>query len=285
MAKDKKSFVAYTDWKQTFDALPDDKAGQLIKHIFSFVADENPETDDILINAVFANIQKTLERDLKKWKKQHSQRKKAGKRSAELRKQQKEQALKASQQESTTVEQPNNEKEQTSTTVERPLQSVQRSSTVNVNVNANVNDSVNVNDNEKDSKEDKKKIDDLLFKQMVDIYFNWMKETLKVTPNFNAVEGKAMKMLIKYFRQVVESDDDVLSSFELILSRWAQLDSFYQKQIKVSQINSNIVNIINQLKNGTEKRPINNNGSGSNGVTQDYAQKLFERLQSYGADA
>jgi uncharacterized phage protein (TIGR02220 family) len=47
--------------------LPDDKAGQLIKHLFAYVNDENPETDDLLINAVFANIKATLKRDLKKW--------------------------------------------------------------------------------------------------------------------------------------------------------------------------------------------------------------------------
>ena len=46
-----------------------------------------PKTKDILINAVFANIKNTLKRDLKKWEKQHNQRKLAGKRSAEVRKQ------------------------------------------------------------------------------------------------------------------------------------------------------------------------------------------------------
>lgn len=67
MAEGKKSFMFYCDWKDTFDALPDDKAGQLVKHLLSYVNDENPETDDILINAVFANIKATLKRDLKKW--------------------------------------------------------------------------------------------------------------------------------------------------------------------------------------------------------------------------
>ena len=69
MAENKISFVAYCDWKETFNALPDDKAGQLIKHLFAYVNDENPETDDILINAVFANIKQTLKRDLKKYDK------------------------------------------------------------------------------------------------------------------------------------------------------------------------------------------------------------------------
>lgn len=86
MATDKKSFIAYCDWKETFDSLPNEKAGELIKHIFSYVSDENPQTDDVLINAVFANIKHTLKRDLKKWEKQHNQRVKAGQKSAEVRK-------------------------------------------------------------------------------------------------------------------------------------------------------------------------------------------------------
>lgn len=119
--ENKKSFIAYCDWKETFEALPDDKAGQLIKHIFSYVADEDPETDDVLINAVFANIKNTLKRDLQKWEKQHQQRIDAGKRSAELRK-------------------------QASTTVKRPLNDNKQSSTVSVsdNVSVTVNDTDSV---------------------------------------------------------------------------------------------------------------------------------------------
>lgn len=67
MAEGKKSFVAYVDWKDTFDALPDEKAGQLVKHLFAYVNDENPTSDDVLINAVFANIKQQLKRDLRKW--------------------------------------------------------------------------------------------------------------------------------------------------------------------------------------------------------------------------
>jgi hypothetical protein len=67
MAENKKSFIAYVDWKETFDSLPDDKAGQLVKHLFAYVSDENPETEDILITAVFANIKQQLKRDLRKW--------------------------------------------------------------------------------------------------------------------------------------------------------------------------------------------------------------------------
>ena len=84
--KNKKSFIAYADWKETFDTLSDEKAGELIKHIFAYVNDENPTSDDMLINAVFANIKQTLKRDLRKWREQHAQRVLAGKKSAEIRK-------------------------------------------------------------------------------------------------------------------------------------------------------------------------------------------------------
>lgn len=85
MADGKKSFIAYSDWKEIFDALPNEDAGALIKHIFAYVNDENPVADSVLINAVFATIKATLKRDLKKWESEIEQRSKAGLRSAESR--------------------------------------------------------------------------------------------------------------------------------------------------------------------------------------------------------
>ena len=68
-----------------FKALPDEVAGKLIKHIFSYVNDENPSTDDFIINALFAQVKSTLKRDLVKWEDQRQQRSEAGKKSAEIR--------------------------------------------------------------------------------------------------------------------------------------------------------------------------------------------------------
>lgn len=85
MAEGKKSFIVYADWKSIFDELPNEEAGQLIKHIFSYVNDENPVSDSVLIRAVFAQIKTTLKRDLSKWENQLQQRREAGKASAESR--------------------------------------------------------------------------------------------------------------------------------------------------------------------------------------------------------
>jgi len=67
MAENKKSFLFYVDWGDTFNELSDDDAGKLIKHLCAYVADEDPATDNVLINAVFANMKSTLKRDLEKW--------------------------------------------------------------------------------------------------------------------------------------------------------------------------------------------------------------------------
>ncbi len=67
MAKDKKGFMLYADQKEVVNELPDDIAGKLFKHIYSYVNDENPETDDLLIKIAFAPIKHQLKRDLKKY--------------------------------------------------------------------------------------------------------------------------------------------------------------------------------------------------------------------------
>jgi hypothetical protein len=87
MAAGKKSFVLYSDQKELFESLPDEQAGKLIKHIFKYVNDENPQGEDALVNLAFISVKASLKRDLKKWEKQLAQRSAAGKASAEKRRQ------------------------------------------------------------------------------------------------------------------------------------------------------------------------------------------------------
>lgn len=116
MAKNKKSFVLYSDQKELFEALTDEQSGKLIKHIFQYVNDENPTLDDPILKIAFITIKSILKRDLNKWEKQIKQRSEAGKKSAESRK-------------------------RNATAVNEN----QRALTDNVNVNVNVNDNVNEN--------------------------------------------------------------------------------------------------------------------------------------------
>ena len=67
MAENKKGFVLYADQKIIFDDLTNEEAGVLIKHIFSYVNDENPILNDRLIDMAFKPIKLQLKRDLVKY--------------------------------------------------------------------------------------------------------------------------------------------------------------------------------------------------------------------------
>ena len=134
MATDKKGFILYSDNKSTIEMLTDEQAGKLMKIIFQYVNDENPVIDDIVLKLAFEPIKLQLKRDLKKYDKIKEKRSLAGKKSAELRKQN---AAKATHVESV---------EQTPT-----------NPTVIDNVNVNVTDNVNVKESviiDKSIKED-----------------------------------------------------------------------------------------------------------------------------------
>ena len=85
MAKDKKGFILYADQKALFEQLPNDKAGELIKFIFAYVNDEDPVTEDLIINLAFTPIKQQLKRDLIKFEETKGKRSEAGKAGANKR--------------------------------------------------------------------------------------------------------------------------------------------------------------------------------------------------------
>jgi hypothetical protein len=79
MTEDKKGFILYKDLIHTVEKMPDDKAGQLLKHILSYVNDKDPETDDLIIQLTFEPIKQQLKRDFKKYKNKLDGKSNAGK--------------------------------------------------------------------------------------------------------------------------------------------------------------------------------------------------------------
>jgi len=85
MAKDKKSFILYNDQIEIFEELSDTDAGQLIKHLFRYTNDLNPETMNPMVKISFISIKQSLKRDLRKFEGIKSKRSDAGKESARIR--------------------------------------------------------------------------------------------------------------------------------------------------------------------------------------------------------
>lgn len=106
MAEGKKSFILYADQIHLFEGLEDNEAGVLIKHLFRYVNDMNPECDK-LTKIAFEPIKQQLKRDLIEWNKTSVNRSVSGHlggiKSGETRRKQKEaneaSALKSKQKE------------------------------------------------------------------------------------------------------------------------------------------------------------------------------------------
>lgn len=121
MAEDKKSFLLYSDLNHTLNKLTDSDAGVLFKTILSYVNDENPIIDNLVIDIAFEPIKQQLKRDLRHWENIKVKRSSAGKASAESKRLAKE-----------------NQQILTNSTSVDSVQQTSTHSTVNVNVNGNV---------------------------------------------------------------------------------------------------------------------------------------------------
>jgi hypothetical protein len=98
-----------------------------------------------------------------------------------------------------------------------------------------------------------------IFSQMVDRYNDFCINRMGMGAKMNAHQGKALKSIIEYLalqiknkKGAITEEDlkvDVLNAWEYILNNWGQVNGYYAEQIKLSQIDSNLPNILMQLRN------------------------------------
>ena len=100
-----------------------------------------------------------------------------------------------------------------------------------------------------------------IYKMSVDIYHKFCLSNFDAPAKIDAVQGKAMKTILVYLKKLCvqkgnHTPQDILNALQYIFSNWKNLEPFLQKQVKLSQINSNLVNIIQQLKKEKESNSI-----------------------------
>ena len=194
--KNKKGFILYADIQMVVNKLSDDYAGKLFKHILAYVNDENPTTNDLLLEIAFEPIKQQLKRDLLQWTETKAGRSKAGLASAEKKKQ--------------------NKIDLTNSTNVESKQQDETKSTVNVNDNVNVNVIVN-----KDIVSRKLKFSDSL-KPFINFY---ARETLN---DFYKYWTEPNKSNTK-FRQELEKTWDTKRRLE----NWTRNDKSFKKETEV----------------------------------------------------
>jgi hypothetical protein len=110
-----------------------------------------------------------------------------------------------------------------------------------------------------------------LYNQMMYVYFDWHNQQVGVDPIIDGGQGKAMKEMVNYFEcqakkkldqsgsEYSQSDieQNAVLAFQTLLFKLGDgvsIEPFYSSQVKLTQIYSNLQNIINQLKNGNPKQ-------------------------------
>jgi hypothetical protein len=231
MATDKKGFILYADQKDLFDQLTNDKAGELIKHIFSYVNDESPESKDIIINLAFTPIKQQLKRDLKKFESKKVARIEAG-RLGGLAK-----ASKASD-------------------AKQKLANL----AVNGTVTVNVKDNVTVNDTVIDNKDSVEQVQPKAISEVSVFRSIFEEEYLRkkgIDFYWNVSEATSCKSLIKKLKHLYKSENyewNPENSKNSLIGMINVKDNWIQDNLSMKILNSKFNEIVNTLKNGKSKK-------------------------------
>jgi len=100
---------------------------------------------------------------------------------------------------------------------------------------------------------------DKLYPLMVEAYDEFCKTKMDMGAKMNPHQGKAMKNIILYLAAQIknkrgelpedELKSEILSAWNYILGNWVKINGYYAEQIKLSQIDSNLPNLLIQLRN------------------------------------
>ena len=127
---------------------------------------------------------------------------------------------------------------------------------------------------------------DKLYPKMIDLYNEFCVKRIGVGAKMDGLQGKSMKSIIAYLATQVkmkkgdeisepQMNEGILSAWEYILSNWDLVKGYYAEQIKLSQINANMPNILMQLK--TSKT--NNRDAKFNNIQNEIGNVNFDNAE------
>lgn len=90
-------------------------------------------------------------------------------------------------------------------------------------------------------------------KEMIEVYNQWHIDYLKYKPKFNPGDFVAMKSIITYL-DTIRGNHSAVDIFKAMLSGWDKLDNYLKNKTRITDINLNFNNIVNQLKNAKSKQ-------------------------------
>jgi hypothetical protein len=235
----KKSFLIHIDSLLVLNEMTDEQAGKLLKAIHAYHTGSQYETD-LLTRVAFAPFKAQFDRDLESYEKTCERNKTNGAKGGRPK------------------------------TEDNPTEPKETQKTHSVNSEPKKPDNDNDKDSEKDKEKDNKKIKsssgkpDSLSHDFLEVYNKFLESKTGTTEQFSMAGRAGLNKIIGYLRSQVEKkhpgadiehiSTETINAWQWILNHYDSWDNFYKQQLKLEQINSNLLNIINSIKNGTGKK-------------------------------
>lgn len=116
----------------------------------------------------------------------------------------------------------------------------------------------------KDNKEKKEKNKELpeekfpAYSECMEIYNNFCLDKIGAKAKIDGVQGNSLKKIIRYLKSNIKenpaTDQAICDAFKYLLTKYDYWGDFHKKQLKLNQIESNLINIIKEIKNGGSNR-------------------------------
>lgn len=218
----KPSFILHNDSLEILSDLTDEQAGKLFKAIADYNSGKNIDLDP-MIKMVFLPFKNQFIRDNVKWEDMVEMQRQKGLKSAAVKK-----------------------------SKPKPTKSTGVNNGQQLPTKSTYNESDSKNDSDNESKE---------YKDFIKSYSDFFNDKVGVPIKMDGAEGKAAKQIINYLKTATkEKGGDLIAAWVLILDNVDMWDTFHQGQLKLSQINSNLPNILNTIRNGKPKQQIKQKG-------------------------
>lgn len=233
----KETFIVRTEWQDAIFELDQSDRATIFENLFHFHAGNKNliNLNNLSVKLVWKIIEPTLQRTWDKYDRRVETSVENGRRGGRPRKNEKPNKPK---------KEPNNLKQPDS-----------------VYDNDHVHDSDSGSGNEKKSKTSSPGKPEVDTNNYLEVYNEFLQKQIGTTEQFSIAGRTALKKIRAYLLSQVkikhpdkppdELEKETLNAWRWLLTNFEKWDKFHKGQLKLEQINSNIINIINSIKNGT----------------------------------
>jgi hypothetical protein len=225
------TFLIRTEWKEAIFELPPEDQAKIFQNLFYFHSGQENLIN--LNNLGVKLVWKLIEPNLIRNAENYDRRKETSRQNG---------LLGGRPPAINPLEKPNN-------LTPKPIETKKPNETLSVTVSDSVSDSVIVSGSEKKDLTAKAVIP--FYSDCIAIYNDFILGLTSAPAKINGMEGKGMKSIIRYLQTLPGKKAEIPEIWKFILAKYDKWEAFHQKQLKLSQIDSNLINIIKQIKNET----------------------------------